>query len=80
MAKQVKSSERKAAVVSALLSQLSKSPELTKILILLIVWGHVRSRLGYTLANTRPTLKANRQKRSPARQGFTVKRPRERFL
>ena len=80
MANQVKSSERKAAVLSALLSQVSKSPELTKILILLIVWGHVRSRPGYTLADTGPALPTGPQEHPPAKQGFTVKRPRERFL
>jgi hypothetical protein len=80
MANQVKSSERKAAVVSALLSQARRSPELTKILILLIVWGHVLSRPGYTLADSGPALKPGPQPSLPAKQGFTVKRPRERFL
>lgn len=80
MAKQVKSSERKAAALSALLSQASKSPELTKILILLIVWSHVRSRPGYTLADSQPAPKPGPQTSLPAKQGYTVKRPRERFL
>jgi hypothetical protein len=80
MANQRKSKERKEAVLSALLSQASKSPELTKILILLIVWSHVRSRPGYTLADTGPALKPRPQESLPAKQGFNVKRPRERFL
>ena len=66
--------------MAVLLSQMSRSPELTKLMVLLLVWGHVRSRPGYTTLETQPGLKPSRQKSTPKGQGFGVRRPRERFL
>jgi hypothetical protein len=77
---QSKSNRRRAALLSTLLSQVSKSPELAKIMLLLLVWGNVRSRSGYTMLEVRPALKPSRDNIAPKRRGFTVKLPRERFL
>lgn len=80
MAKRGDESKQKAALIATLLSQVSRSPELTKILILLLVWGNVRSRSGYTTVETQAVTKLPRQNRTTKRKGLSVKRLRERFL
>lgn len=80
MVEQGKSSKRKAAILSMLLAQLSKSPELAKIMLLLLVWGNVRSRTGFFTLKTRSTSKPPGQNKLPKRRGFAIKRPREKFL
>ncbi len=80
MVNQGETGKQKAAIIATLLSQVSRSPELTKIMILLLVWGNVRSRSGYTTVEVQSPLNPPQQKRATKRKGFTVKRPRERFL
>ena len=79
MAIQGETGKKKAAVIATLLSQASRSPELTKIMILLLVWGNVRSRSGYTTIEAQSPLNAPQQNRTKGK-GFAVKRARERFL
>lgn len=63
------------------MAQLGRSPELTRLMILVILWGHIRLRPGYTMAeDEQPPIPAQRRKSVPKRKGFTVKRPRSRFL
>lgn len=80
MVTQGKSSKRKAAILSTLLVQLNKSPELAKIMLLVLVWGHVRSRPGFFTLKERSTQKPSRQDKLLKGKGFSIKRPRERFL
>jgi hypothetical protein len=80
MVNQRKSVNRKAAIITSLFSQVNRSPELTKILILLLVWGNVRSRSGYTTVEAQAISKSPQQKSITKKKGFSVKRPRERFL
>lgn len=79
-ATQTPSKKRRAAVLATLLAQLNRSPELAKILILLLVWGHVRSRPGYTTFEAQSTPKPKVSRSISKGKGFNVKRPRERFL
>ena len=55
MVEQRKSSRRRNALMAVLFSQMSRSPELTKLMVLLLVWGHVRSRPGYTTLDGGPS-------------------------
>ena len=71
---------RKAAVMAALASQMRRSPELTRLMLLLLVWGHVRSRDGYSILDSGPVVRPPRRKRGQRRKSFSLKRPRERFL
>ena len=80
MAMQGEAGKQKAAIIATLLSQASRSPELTKIMILLLVWGNVRSRSGYTTIEAQSPLNAPQQNRVTEGKGFAVKRARERFL
>lgn len=48
-------------------------------MILLLVWGHVRSRPGYSIVDP-PAYKATEQQSVPKGKGVNVRRPRERFL
>ena len=80
MVEQARSSRRRNALMAVLFSQMSRSPELTKLMVLLLVWGNVRSRPGYTIVDGGPNFKPSRLKRSPKGRGFGVRRPRERFL
>jgi hypothetical protein len=73
-------SKRKIALLALLLHQMSRSPELTKLMVLLIVWGHVRSRPGYDILVDGPVPKVSQLANVPKGQGFQVRRPRERFL
>lgn len=73
-------SKRKAAVLAALMSQMRRSPELTRLMILLLVWGHVRSREGYATLDSGPIRRRPRGRRGQRRKSFSLKRPRERFL
>jgi hypothetical protein len=66
--------------MAVLFSQMSRSPELTKLMVLLLVWGNVRSRPGYTTLDGQPNFKPSCPKRPPKGRGFGVRRPRERFL
>jgi hypothetical protein len=80
MVNQGKMDKKKVAIIAMLLSQASRSPELTKIMILLLVWGNVRSRSGYTPVESQSPLKSPQQKSANKKMGFTVKQPRARFL
>jgi hypothetical protein len=71
----------RAALAATLISQLGKSPELTKVVILLIALGHIRMRSGYMLVDSsQPHIPARHKRRGARGKGFTVKRPRSRFL
>lgn len=72
--------KRRAAVLANLMSQMRRSPELTRLIILLLVWGHVRARPGYTTQSDEPVRRGLRLKRGQRRKSFSLKRPRERFL
>jgi len=63
-----------------LMGQMRRSPELTRLLILLLVWGHVRSRGGYETMAERPIRRGQNRKSGQRRKSFSLKRPRERFL
>jgi hypothetical protein len=80
MGEQGKSKKRRPAVLAMLVSQMRRSPELTRLMILLLVWGHVRSRGGYNTMNERPIRRGHSRKRGQRRKSFSLKRPRERFL
>ncbi|UCG24857.1 MAG: hypothetical protein JSW55_02340 [Chloroflexota bacterium] len=80
MAKPPEVSKRKAAVMAALTSQMRRSPELARLMLLLLVWGHVRSRVGYTTLDSGPVVRRSRGRRGQRRKSFSLKRPRERFL
>lgn len=71
---------RRAAVLANLMSQMSRSPELARLMILVLVWGHVRARAGYSTLRGRPIGKKRRGKGDQRRKSFSLKRPRERFL
>ncbi len=63
------------------LSQLGRAPELTRLVILLLLWGNIRMRLSYSMVDeSRPAIPAASLKRAAKRKGFTMKRPRSRFL
>ncbi len=79
MAVQVKARRRKTALLALLLLQMRKSPELAKLMLLLLVWGHVRSRPGYSIVES-PSFKGTEQQSAPKGKGINVRRPRERFL
>jgi hypothetical protein len=80
MAERGEVNKRRAAVVAALMSQMRRSPELTRLMIILLVWGHVRSRRGYETMAERPLHRGLSRKRGQRRMSFSLKRPRERFL
>jgi len=80
MVDQGKSRKRRAAVLAMLMGQMRRSPELTRLLILLLVWGHVRSRGGYETMAERPIRRGQNRKSGQRRKSFSLKRPRERFL
>lgn len=80
MAERVEPRRRRAAVMASLLVQMRRSPELTKVLILLLVWGNVRARAGFTTLQEEPIRGGRRNKRGQRRKSFSLKRPRERFL
>ena len=79
MADQGKSKRRRVALMAMLLSQMSRSPEITRLMILLLVWGQVRSR-PYTRLEQGSTFKPSQLKEPPKVRGFGVRRPRDRFL
>lgn len=68
------------ALLAVLLSQMSRSPELTRLMLLLLVWGHLRSRPGYTTMEFQPGSKTAHLDSAPKGKGFQLRRPRERFL
>jgi hypothetical protein len=72
--------KRRAAVVANLMAQLRRSPELTRLVILLVIWGHVRARPGYRTMSQRSIRPGRKGKTGQRRKGFSLKRPRERFL
>jgi hypothetical protein len=71
---------RQAAVLALLLARLARSPELARLLLLIVIWGHVRSRPRYAIVEPPSGPKAKRRSPAPTGRGFSVKRPRERFL
>lgn len=71
---------RRAAVVATLMRQMRRSPELTRLMIILLVWGNVRSRASYSTLAERPARRGHSRKRGQRRKSFSLKRPRERFL
>ncbi|MDX1613049.1 MAG: hypothetical protein R3300_01995 [Candidatus Promineifilaceae bacterium] len=75
-----RSSRRRWVALSVLLTRLGRSPELTKLLLLLLVWGHVRARAGHTTLEVQSGPKPARQASVPKGKGFSIKRPRQRFL
>ena len=72
--------KRRAAVAASLMSQMRRSPELTRLMIILLVWGNVRSRAGFSTLGEQPVRKGLGRKRGQRRKSFSLKRPRERFL
>jgi hypothetical protein len=80
MARRVDLRKRRQAILANLMGQLGRSPEMTRLMILLIVWGNVRARSGYTTHNERPARTGTRARRGQRRKSFTLKRPRQRFL
>jgi hypothetical protein len=80
MVERVQKKRRRAAVLANLMSQMRRSPELARLMILLLVWGHVRARAGYTTLRERPLRARRRGKGGQRRKSFSLKRPRERFL
>ena len=80
MAEMTEMNKRRAARLASLMDQMRRSPELARLMILLIVWAHVRARAGYTTMAERPIRRGLRQKRGQRRKSFSLKRPRERFL
>ena len=80
MAESNQGNKRRAAVLANLMSQMRRSPELARLMILLLVWGHVRSRAGYSTMRARRAGKRHRGKDGRRRKSFSLKRPRERFL
>jgi len=75
-----KTKRRRAAVLANLISQMRRSPELARLMILLLVWSSVRARAGYSTLRQRPAGKKPRGKDSRRKKSFSLKRPRERFL
>lgn len=80
MAERSEAKKRRAATLANLMSQMRRSPELTRLLLLLLIWGHVRARPGFTTISERPVRRGYRRKRGQRRKSFSVRRPRERFL
>jgi hypothetical protein len=63
------------------MAQLGRSPELTRLMILLILWGQVRFRPGYTMVDEQqPAVADQGQRTVPKGKGFSIRRPRSRFL
>jgi hypothetical protein len=82
MVQQASPEQNRNALTASLLSQFRKPHELSKITLLLLVLAHTRMRPGFSLHEP-PQTKApdtNRQKRIKSKKGFSVKRPRSRFL
>ncbi len=76
-----KSNSISKAVAATIMAQLGRSPELTRLLILLIIWGQVRFRTGYTMVDEqKPAVPDQSHVSVPKGRGFSVKRPRARFL
>jgi hypothetical protein len=80
MAEGATMNKRRAAALANLMSQMRRSPELARLMILLLVWASVRARRGYTTLSERPVRRGLSLKRGQRRKSFSVKRPRERFL
>ncbi len=80
MAEQSNKKRRRAAALANLMSQMRRSPELARLMILLLVWGHVRARAGYSTLRERPVGRKQAGKGGQRRKSFSLKRPRERFL
>ncbi|MFZ0545110.1 MAG: hypothetical protein WAM60_06715, partial [Candidatus Promineifilaceae bacterium] len=82
MAQQVSPVQSKNALTAALLSQFRKPHELTKITLLLLVLAHTRMRAGFSLHEPQPAKvpDTNRPQRVKRKKGFSIKRPRTRFL
>jgi hypothetical protein len=80
MAGRLELNRRRQAILANLMAQLGRSPEMTRLLILMIVWGNVRARHGYTTVVEQPVRRGHSRKRGQRRKSFSVKRPRERFL
>ena len=70
------------AFAASLLAQFRKPHELTRISLMLIILAHVKMRGGFTLHEPQPAITAdtNRQKRIKSKKGFSIKKPRSRFL
>lgn len=82
MSRQDLAAQYKNALTAAILSQFRKPYELSKITLLLLVLAHTRMRPGFSLHEP-PQAKVadtNRPKRVKSKKGFSVKRPRSRFL
>lgn len=74
-------SRERAALAATLLAQLGKSPQLTKLVILLLVWGQIRLWPAEAVADeTGPRAPVPDRRRIPKGKGYAVKRPRSRFL
>jgi hypothetical protein len=80
MADSTQGNKRRAAALANLMSQMRRSPELTRLIILLLIWGHVRARPGYTTQADQPVPRGLPVRRGQRRKSFSLKRPRERFL
>ena len=80
MAQKKISKQQKAAITAALLAQFRKPHEFKKLTLLLIVWAHVRMRSGYTTIDAPSHFPATKNGRLPKKRGYSVKRPRSRFL
>jgi hypothetical protein len=80
MVNQANFPRRRTAILAMMFSQFGRSPELTRLVILLLVWGHIRSRQGYTTLEDSGIRKVPRRRRGLRRKSFSLKRPRQRFL
>ena len=72
-------SRRQTVVLALLLSRLGRSPELTRLLLLLLALGQLRTR-PYTTLEPDTGPKSTRQSNTPKGKGSSIRRPRERFL
>jgi hypothetical protein len=82
MAQQNSPEQNKRALTASILSHFRKPHELSKIALLLVVLAHTRMRPGFSTHDPAQTKvpDTNRPNRVKSKKGFSVKRPRSRFL
>jgi len=80
MAESTRGNKRRAAALANLMSLMRRSPEVARLMILLLVWGHVRASAGTSTLHERPLQGRSQVKGGRRRKRFSLKRPRERFL
>ena len=71
----------KAAMYASLLARFRQPHDLEQLLLLILIWAHVRSRPGYSLTDAPlPISPCKGQRPTPKQRGIYIKRPRSRFL